>query len=30
MEGDPAAVTSFWSLALKTRGSMISVSHDWP
>jgi hypothetical protein len=30
MEGDPAAVTSFWALALKTRGSMISVSHDWP
>jgi hypothetical protein len=30
MEGDPAAVTSFWSLALKSRGSMISVSHDWP
>ena len=30
MEGDPASVTSFWSLALKTRGSMISVSHDWP
>ena len=30
MEGDPEAVTSFWSLALKSRGSMISVSHDWP
>lgn len=30
MEGDFNAPTSFWSLALNTRGSFISVSHDWP
>ncbi len=30
MEGDFYAPTSLWSLALKTRGSFISVSRDWP
>ncbi len=30
MEGDSQASVSFWSLALRTRGSFISVSHDWP
>ena len=30
MEGDFDAPISFWSLALKTRGSFISVSRDWP
>ncbi len=30
MEGDSQAAVSFWALALKTRGSFISVSHDWP
>ena len=30
MEGDFFAPTSFWALALRTRGSFISVSRDWP
>ena len=30
MEGDSQAAVSFWSLALRSRGSFISVSHDWP
>jgi hypothetical protein len=30
MEGDARAAVSLWALALKTRGSFISVSHDWP
>lgn len=30
MEGDSQAPVSFWALALKTRGSFISVSKDWP
>lgn len=30
MEGDSQAAVSFWALALRTRGSFISVSHDWP
>ena len=30
MEGDAQAAVSLWSLALRTRGSFISVSHDWP
>ena len=30
MEGDARAAVSFWALALKTRGSFVSVSHDWP
>ena len=30
MEGDARASVSFWALALKSRGSFISVSHDWP
>lgn len=30
MEGDAQASVSFWALALKSRGSFISVSHDWP
>lgn len=30
MEGDFNAPTSFWSLALRSRGSFMSVSRDWP
>ena len=30
MEGDARATVSLWALALKSRGSFISVSHDWP
>ncbi len=30
MEGDSQASVSFWALALRTRGSFISVSRDWP
>jgi len=30
MEGDARAAVSLWALALKTRGSFMSVSHDWP
>ena len=30
MEGDSQAAVSLWSLALRSRGSFISVSHDWP
>jgi len=30
MEGDLNAPISFWSLALTTRGSFVSVSRDWP
>ena len=30
MEGDARASVSFWALSLKSRGSFITVSHDWP
>jgi len=30
MEGDPMAATSYWRLAIKTRGSFFSPSEDWP
>jgi hypothetical protein len=30
MEGDPEAAPSYWWLALKTGGSMIAPSDDWP
>jgi len=30
MEGDLQAPISFWSLALSTRGSFLTVSRDWP
>ena len=30
MEGDPAAAVSFWELAIKSRGSFIAPSRDWP
>jgi len=30
MEGDARASVSFWALALKSRGSFMTVSHDWP
>lgn len=30
MEGDPLAAGAFWSLALKTKGSFITPSSDWP
>ena len=30
IEGDPFAAVAFWQLALKTRGSFITPSRDWP
>ena len=30
MEGDPMAATAFWKLAMRTRGSFLSPSEDWP
>jgi len=30
MEGDPGAAVSFWELAIKSRGSFIAPSRDWP
>jgi len=30
MEGDPMAPSSYWRLALATRGSYLSPSKDWP
>jgi von Willebrand factor type A domain len=30
MEGDPAAAPAFWILALRTGGSMLAPSEDWP
>lgn len=30
MEGDPFAASAFWKLTIKTQGSMISPSKDWP
>jgi hypothetical protein len=30
MEGDPGAAVSFWQLAIKSRGSFIAPSRDWP
>ncbi|MBM4054141.1 MAG: VWA domain-containing protein [Planctomycetes bacterium] len=30
MEGDPAAASSYWQLAMVTDGSFFSPSHDWP
>lgn len=30
MEGDPFAASSFWKLTMKSEGSMISPSKDWP
>jgi hypothetical protein len=30
MEGDPRASSSFWQLAMATRGSFMSLSEDWP
>ena len=30
MEGDPMAATSYWRLAVKSRGSFFSPSEDWP
>ena len=30
IEGDPAAAESFWRLAIKTRGSFLTPSRDWP
>jgi len=30
MEGDPLAAGAYWSLALKTKGSFITPSSDWP
>ncbi len=30
IEGDPAAAEAFWQLAIKTQGSFITPSRDWP
>jgi hypothetical protein len=30
IEGDPRAASSFWQLAMATRGSFLSLSEDWP
>lgn len=30
LEGDPAAASSYWSLALKTKGTFFIPSSDWP
>jgi hypothetical protein len=30
MEGDPQAAPAFWTLALRTGGSMLAPSEDWP
>ena len=30
IEGDPRAASSFWQLAMATRGSFMSLSEDWP
>ena len=30
IEGDPLAASSFWQLAMATRGSFMSLSEDWP
>jgi hypothetical protein len=30
MEGDPFAASAFWKLTIKSEGSMISPSKDWP
>jgi len=30
MEGDPLAASAFWKLAMGTRGSLMSISKDWP
>lgn len=30
MEGDPAAASAFWQLAVHTQGAFISPSRDWP
>jgi hypothetical protein len=30
MEGDPMAAVSFWQLALKTNGSFLTPTRDWP
>lgn len=30
MEGDPKAAAGFWQLALRSRGSFLSPSRDWP
>jgi hypothetical protein len=30
MEGDPRAASSYWQLAMATRGSFLSLSEDWP
>lgn len=30
MEGDPSAAVSFWELAIKSQGSFIAPTRDWP
>jgi len=30
MEGDPMAAVSFWELAIKTNGSFLTPTRDWP
>jgi hypothetical protein len=30
MEGDPLAAPAYWTLALRTGGSMLAPAEDWP
>jgi hypothetical protein len=30
MEGDPEAASAFWKLAMRTNGTVLSPSRDWP
>jgi hypothetical protein len=30
MEGDPQAAPAYWVLALRTGGSLLAPSEDWP
>jgi hypothetical protein len=30
LEGDPAAASAYWDLAIATRGALLSPSEDWP
>lgn len=30
MEGDPMAASAFWKVAMRSRGSFMSIARDWP
>ncbi|HEY8520453.1 MAG TPA: VWA domain-containing protein, partial [Gammaproteobacteria bacterium] len=30
MEGDPSSAPAYWTLALRTGGSLLAPSEDWP